>query len=162
METIGQRIKSIRKSMKLNQEAFSLGANISQGALSDIENDNYRPSIESIISISRYCRRSIDFILTGDEFFDDSMNNKFNLTENDLHILRLYKKLSQENQLKVEGMIEMKLAENEIGLSHITENDENAILYVCEGLKNKNINNGDNVLCIPLSRGQSYVAVDRV
>jgi hypothetical protein len=43
-----------------------------------------------------------------------------------------------------------------------TENDENAILYVCEGLKNKNINNGDNVLCIPLSRGQSYVAVDRV
>lgn len=51
MNTIGDRIKLLRKSRKLNQMEFAEAIGISQGTLSDIENDRSKPSIDTIISI---------------------------------------------------------------------------------------------------------------
>lgn len=66
------------------------------------------------------------------------------------------------------------------GAAIFTEDDINAQLYVCESLKgiagkitidnqvqksfsiNRDLGVNDKVLCIPISNGQAYVAVDRV
>ncbi|AUJ88471.1 MULTISPECIES: helix-turn-helix domain-containing protein [Paenibacillus] len=43
MSTIGQRIRTIRKTNNLNQIKFANTIGISQGTLSELEQDKYRP-----------------------------------------------------------------------------------------------------------------------
>lgn len=51
MSTIGQRIRTIRKTNNLNQIKFANLIGISQGTLSELEQDKYRPSLDIIIAI---------------------------------------------------------------------------------------------------------------
>ncbi|QNR66943.1 helix-turn-helix transcriptional regulator [Paenibacillus peoriae] len=51
MSTIGQRIRTIRKTNNLNQIKFANTIGISQGTLSELEQDKYRPSLDIIIAI---------------------------------------------------------------------------------------------------------------
>ncbi|MCP3797597.1 MULTISPECIES: helix-turn-helix domain-containing protein [Paenibacillus] len=50
MSTIGQRIRTIRKTNNLNQIKFANIIGISQGTLSELEQDKYRPSLDIIIA----------------------------------------------------------------------------------------------------------------
>ncbi|WP_225999805.1 MULTISPECIES: helix-turn-helix domain-containing protein [unclassified Paenibacillus] len=45
MKTIGEKLKGIRKINKLNQIEFSQIIGISQGTLSELEKDKYKPSL---------------------------------------------------------------------------------------------------------------------
>jgi len=51
MDTIGERIKRVRKINELNQIEFSKIIGVSQGTLSEIEQDKYFPSTETIMAI---------------------------------------------------------------------------------------------------------------
>ncbi|WP_434749477.1 helix-turn-helix domain-containing protein [Paenibacillus amylolyticus] len=44
MTSIGEKLKYIRKLNKLNQTEFSQMIGVSQGALSELEKDKYKPS----------------------------------------------------------------------------------------------------------------------
>lgn len=57
-DSIGQKIKKIRKAREMNQVEFSSGLGISQGRLSEIEKDITKPSAETIIALRK--RYSID------------------------------------------------------------------------------------------------------
>ncbi|MEF2245127.1 helix-turn-helix domain-containing protein [Paenibacillus sp. IITD108] len=57
-DSIGQKIKKIRKAQEMNQVKFSSGLGISQGRLSEIEKDITKPSAETIIALRK--RYSID------------------------------------------------------------------------------------------------------
>ncbi|MCR8996268.1 helix-turn-helix domain-containing protein [Brevibacillus laterosporus] len=50
IQTIGKRIRTIRKLNKINQVDFSNGIGISQATLSELELDKYKPSTETILS----------------------------------------------------------------------------------------------------------------
>lgn len=65
MSSIGFRIKTLRKSLKMNQKDFSNAINISQGTLSDIENDKSYPAIETLLSLFGYIEISADWLLKG-------------------------------------------------------------------------------------------------
>ncbi|MEK5140534.1 helix-turn-helix transcriptional regulator [Paenibacillus sp. FSL M7-0134] len=52
MKTLGEKIKSIRKLNKLNQTDFSSTIGISQGTLSELEKDKYKPSLETVIALN--------------------------------------------------------------------------------------------------------------
>jgi len=51
IETLGGRIRKIRKLNEMNQIDFSSRVGISQATLSELEQDKYKPSVEIIISI---------------------------------------------------------------------------------------------------------------
>ncbi|GBG05912.1 transcriptional regulator [Paenibacillus agaridevorans] len=57
-DSIGQKIKKIRKANDMSQVEFSLGLGISQGRLSEIEKDITKPSAETLIALRK--RFSID------------------------------------------------------------------------------------------------------
>ncbi|WP_281884193.1 helix-turn-helix transcriptional regulator [Paenibacillus sp. YYML68] len=49
--TIGERIRTVRKSNKLSQVEFANIAGVSQGTLSELEQDKYKPSLDTIIAL---------------------------------------------------------------------------------------------------------------
>lgn len=61
-------LKNIRKQRKLNQQKVAMDLNISREALSYYENGKREPSLELLVSMSRYFNVSIDYLITGEEF----------------------------------------------------------------------------------------------
>ncbi|MGW8443547.1 helix-turn-helix domain-containing protein [Paenibacillus sp. S33] len=66
MSTIGQRIRTIRKTNNLNQIKFANIIGISQGTLSELEQDKYRPSLDIIIAIKENFNSHIEWLIFGD------------------------------------------------------------------------------------------------
>jgi transcriptional regulator with XRE-family HTH domain len=63
---IGENIKKLRKSKKLNQVEFAKIIGISQGNLSDIENGKCKPSIETLEQISENFNVNLKWLVKGD------------------------------------------------------------------------------------------------
>ncbi|MEB1806017.1 MAG: helix-turn-helix domain-containing protein [Bacillaceae bacterium] len=104
METIGERIKELRKSVDLSQKEFSKKIGISQGSLSDIEKGRNKPSIETFIAISNQFNVTIDWIIKG-----DMSNIKFR-NSSDIPLGQIIKKLMKAIH------IEKKKISEEFGL----------------------------------------------
>lgn len=82
--TIGQRIRARRKELHLTlKDLFSL-EKIQTGNLSELENDKYLPSVQTIIPLCRALNCSIDWILTGEEHKEESLNFETLRTEQGL------------------------------------------------------------------------------
>ncbi len=67
---VGTRIKKLRKEMNLTQAEFAKKANISRTYLSDIENNRYNPSIDTLQNIANHLGVSLE------EFFSESDEKK--------------------------------------------------------------------------------------
>jgi transcriptional regulator with XRE-family HTH domain len=75
MNTIGGKMKQIRKIHNMNQVEFSNALGISQGRLSEIEQDKTKPSAETLIALREkfdvnlnwlpVCRTPFKFFETG-------------------------------------------------------------------------------------------------
>lgn len=63
---IGNRIRSIRESMRLNRDMFSEKINISEVFLAQVERGEKSISLNTLISICENTGYSADFILFGD------------------------------------------------------------------------------------------------
>lgn len=66
--TIGERIRTRRKELNLTMKTIFEQENIKTGNLSELENDKYLPSVQTLIALSRVLECSIDWILTGKEY----------------------------------------------------------------------------------------------
>ncbi|MTI80314.1 MAG: helix-turn-helix transcriptional regulator [Firmicutes bacterium] len=63
---VNRRIKLLRNITGLKQKEFSEAIGISQGNLSEMERNKFKPSIDTIISISRYFGISTEWLLKGE------------------------------------------------------------------------------------------------
>jgi len=66
MDLIGCRIKHIRKNLNINQVEFAKSIGVSQGTLSDIENNKFSPSVKTIECIMKEFDICSNWILVGD------------------------------------------------------------------------------------------------
>ena len=66
MKMIG--LKEIRKKKRLSQLKVAFDLSISREAISYYENGKRSPSIEMLITFSKYYNVSIDYLITGKEF----------------------------------------------------------------------------------------------
>lgn len=70
--TIGKKIKKLRKSLKLTQEDFAAKINVSRSTLSCYEVGQRTPSMKTLQEIAHICGVGLDFFGLGskDEAFD--------------------------------------------------------------------------------------------
>jgi len=81
--TIGERLRARRKELRLTMNDIFAQENIKTGNLSELENDKYLPSVQTLISLSRALNCSIDWLLTGKEnFASESLNSEFLISDN--------------------------------------------------------------------------------
>lgn len=63
---IGRRIRELR-GLYTNQEEFAKQIGVSQGHLSHIERGEKEIGAQILLNIARVCRRSIEWLLTGED-----------------------------------------------------------------------------------------------
>ncbi|NQX63556.1 helix-turn-helix transcriptional regulator [Paenibacillus qinlingensis] len=109
METIGSRIKMIRKLNKINQVDFSNRIGISQATLSELEQDKYKPSVDTMLAIVECFDVDVDWILLGSR---GSQNRAFgirSINEKDGNMLLHFDKLKASDQDEIVEFIKLKI-----------------------------------------------------
>lgn len=107
---IGVRCKTYRLSQRAKVADFAKLIGISQGSLSDIENNKTKPSADTLCNLVRYTDIDARWLLTGEGASPESRNpiiNEVNL---------LLEKLPEESQKEV-----LKCAQKEKLLSDLLE-----------------------------------------
>ena len=61
-------LKKIRIAKNLNQQKVAYDLHISREALSYYENGKREPSLQLLVSMSKYFNVSINYLITGEEF----------------------------------------------------------------------------------------------
>ncbi len=72
-QTIGQRIAEQRKKIGLTQNELAEKLMVSNKAVSKWESDNGNPSIEFLPNLSKILNCSIDYLLTGQNFYNENL-----------------------------------------------------------------------------------------
>ncbi|MGM0881352.1 MAG: helix-turn-helix domain-containing protein [Bacillota bacterium] len=108
MDTIGERIKRVRKINELNQVEFSKIIGVSQGTLSEIEQDKYYPSTETIMAIYTNFRTDIHWILFGRESSQEKITFYDTLKNDEVKLLNTYRNLKQQDQEEIIDYIYFK------------------------------------------------------
>lgn len=97
METIGNRLKILRKALNLNQGKFAQGIGLKQGSYSEIENEKEILTSKNIEFICLKYNVNIDWLKNGKgQIF---INQKITSIEREL--LEIYEKLIPKNQKDV-------------------------------------------------------------
>ena len=85
METLGDRIKQIRKFLKLNQDDFAKKIGIESAvAVSNYEKNQRTPDINKLLIISKLGKISLDELVTGNKIEYKETQDQFNST----HIIK--------------------------------------------------------------------------
>ena len=61
-------LKKIRQQKNLNQQRVAFDLNISRECLSYYENGKREPSLDLLVTMSKYFNVSINYLITGEEF----------------------------------------------------------------------------------------------
>lgn len=111
--TIGERIRTRRKELNLTMKDIHAQVGIQTGNLSELENDKYFPSVQSLISLSRALKCSIDWILTGEESAYSLSPEILRvdgqlLSENETDLVSMYRYIREEDRKTIFDITSLK------------------------------------------------------
>lgn len=104
MTTLGERIKGIRKANQLNQIEFANMIGASQGTLSELEQDKYKPSVDILIAIKTEFKVDLEWLIIGSAQYTHSIN----LNEKENKMISVFRKLNNDNQDEIIEIIGIK------------------------------------------------------
>ena len=132
MDTIGERIKHIRKAKGFSMNDVSLHMGINKASLSSYENNKYDPSAQVIVKLCELFDISSDWLLTGKEKFScasneskwKSNNDDFksakdtteHLSDDERSLISNYKKLNERDKEEIRILIAHKIKSKPEGL----------------------------------------------
>lgn len=108
---LGERIREIRKRNQMSQIEFSNQIGVSQGTLSELEQNKYNPSLETILAIIKVFNINATWLLFGDKASEDGIieiSGEFNMVDNS--IINKFRMLSTRDQVEIMDIIELKNA----------------------------------------------------
>ena len=100
------RIAQLRKEKGLNQVGLGMKLNVSQKMISAYESGLHQPSIDTLLELSKIFNVSVDYIIGNSNI--KAMAEKFSqdgLSEMEIKLLDLFKKLDKEKQQQAIGII---------------------------------------------------------
>ncbi|MBD0383867.1 helix-turn-helix domain-containing protein [Paenibacillus sedimenti] len=108
---LGDRIRIIRKTNRLNQNEFANLIGISQATLSELEQGKYSPSLETILSIHRVFKTNLSWLLTGDSLVENESLNLFNVSLGDmeLKLIEIFRNLKDYDREEIIQFLNLKL-----------------------------------------------------
>lgn len=93
----------------LNQIEFSNLIGISQATLSELEQDKYKPSIDTILAITSEFTVSLEWLLRCNQQNGDKVLGVRKISENEAELLMLFEKLKSTDQDEIVDFINLKI-----------------------------------------------------
>lgn len=84
MDTIGERIKYLRRKQGLSLQELADIIGKSKGNISGYENNKYEPSAQTILALAKYFKISTDWILSGEIFIQQEKEDHTRVLKSEL------------------------------------------------------------------------------
>lgn len=104
---IGQRIKTIRKRLRLSQKELAENLGVSAGAVSTYELGDAYPSIETLAKIARLGGETFNWLIMGEQLRSDGEE----ITELEKYLLEQFRAATEEGQELIVRVAEMAAKE---------------------------------------------------
>lgn len=120
VSTIGQRIRSARKAKKLSLIEVRDLTGLSTGNLSDLENDKFAPSANTLMLLKKVLEINIDWMLTGslpkEVPSDDVVREKTPqyLGSDERMLLEAYGRLGEDDKRNVIAYMNLMLSKDSL------------------------------------------------
>lgn len=104
MNTIGERIVFLREELDMSQKELAYTIGIAPTSLSRYENNLYEPKAEILLRLSTALHTTSDFLLGLTDFYQKNTADKgkpMGLTASEQHLLTNYRKLNEENKIRI-------------------------------------------------------------
>lgn len=112
LNTLGERVKYLRKENKLSQSKLSEETNISRSNISKIENNNLNPTAKSIVALAKFFDVTTDWLLTGEEpAIEKGGENVYELSEDEADFIEKVRQIPKTELKQVRGMLDLKIYE---------------------------------------------------
>ncbi|NMI05779.1 helix-turn-helix transcriptional regulator [Paenibacillus sp. SZ31] len=108
MSTIGERIRSIRKLHKYNQTEFAVIIGISQGTLSELELDKYKPSLDIVMALHDQFKTDLYWLVYGLDQVSDVTVSKGH-GDSEVRLISEYRNLKPSDQDEIRDFIKLKI-----------------------------------------------------
>ncbi|MDH2332608.1 helix-turn-helix domain-containing protein [Paenibacillus polymyxa] len=102
-------MKNIRKLNKLNQIEFSQIIGVSQGTLSELEKDKYKPSLETVIALKLNFGVDLDWLLIEEAVVSNSGIFRVQIDDLESNLISGFRKLNLDDKREIEGILNLKL-----------------------------------------------------
>ena len=103
----------IRKTNKVNQATFSNQIGVSQATLSELEQDKYKPSVDTIMALFTHFGVNIEWLLFGvtskSVGNDGRIFDVHNICKNEGVLLEEFRKLKAKDQEEILDFIRLKI-----------------------------------------------------
>ena len=145
MNTVGDRIKTARKRIKLSQPELARSAGVAQSTISDLENNKKSPSVEIMKNIADSLKTTIDYLLTGREDAQSNASVLSNIERNEDFV-----------QIKYYDSIPVSCGFGSFG--EILERDAKELTIAAEPLKQRSIRQKD-CIALPATGDSMYPTI---
>lgn len=120
--TINERVKELRKEMKLSQEQFGFAIGLTKSGISNIENGTRNVTEKHIKLICAEFNVKEQWLRTGeepvfdneDEFLIDQISKKHKLSEQDEEMLQNFFKLSPEQRYAINHYVKITMLSSQL------------------------------------------------
>ncbi|MGW7162655.1 helix-turn-helix domain-containing protein [Paenibacillus taichungensis] len=109
MTSIGEKLKYIRKLNKLNQTEFSQMIGVSQGTLSDLEKDKYKPSMDTVIALKKKFDIDLEWFMFEDYLYKNTEIFSVYVDDFESKFISDIRKLNAQDKEELEGILKLKL-----------------------------------------------------
>ena len=96
------RIKELRKEKGISQEELAKKIQVKNYSIGDWERDRTEPNINTLIELANYFEVSVDYLIGRTED-DGIININTNLQNDEIQLLKEYKKLNSDEKNQVIG-----------------------------------------------------------
>jgi transcriptional regulator with XRE-family HTH domain len=99
MNIIGENIRRLRKTAGFTQIEFAQQIGVSQGTLSDIEQGNCNPSVDTVLSIHSRFNVDLEWLLKGSNIASESYSvTALDLSKNEIQLIKLFNQMELKDQ----------------------------------------------------------------
>jgi transcriptional regulator with XRE-family HTH domain len=117
---VGDRIRELRKSLKISQAELAKKIGVSSGNVGDWERGRAKPGVDALINLSKFFNKSIDWLITGeepkcsyDEYPDEIVLKKQDikilpLSDTERDIVKKFRELSKEDKNNIKQIMSLK------------------------------------------------------
>lgn len=104
MNSLGERVKSLRENMRMTQQDLGNIVELHGSNVGRIENGKVFPSSDVLLKMAIYFGVSCDWLLTGEDAKTQICDNA-----DEANLIRLYRQLSPKDKDVIQELIEFKI-----------------------------------------------------
>lgn len=114
MDTIGERIKYLRRKQGLSLQELADIIGKSKGNISGYENNKYEPSAQTILALAKYFKISTDWILSGEIFIQQEKEDHTRVLKSELekNTFQMFSELEERDKEDIFEFIKIKHKKN--------------------------------------------------